>query len=38
MRTRWAENLVRMGEINSYILAANLRGRYHSEDLGIDGA
>jgi hypothetical protein len=36
---RWAEYVARMGEIrNAYnILIGNLKGKSHSEDLGVDG-
>jgi hypothetical protein len=36
---RWAEDVACMGEIrNMYIIwSENLKGREHSEDLGVDG-
>jgi hypothetical protein len=38
-RMRWTGHVSHMGEMRSAyrILVANLKGRYHVEDLGVDG-
>jgi hypothetical protein len=37
-RVRWAGYVARIEEINAYsILVANLKGRDHLEDVGVDG-
>jgi hypothetical protein len=34
---RWEESVARVGEMNTLFWLENLKGRDHSEDLGVDG-
>jgi hypothetical protein len=37
-RMRWADHVARMGEMrNTIFWSKNLKGRDHSEDVGVDG-